>query len=282
MCKEKVTPMASPITEIKQSRLSATLRSLAAAGGTTEHATWMRRQGNASRLIQFIDEQETPFDGNLYEMPVESQLLALLCASMEGRWDIAEEEYHRLNESAPPWPKGKSAYRSLRIRFGEGSEGVRQTFERHMERIKFIFGKEHFRCWDALRPREVLCHGKPIEALHLLNGDDTHKATVEWVLVDLGTHRKRESIEAVRGVKSLADELLVIAWMFPDMIHDMDYETLPGLFAAGYELHRLNGDFDLLREVPVIHFYEHNGLVDLGASSASYNDVRYSVPELLG
>jgi len=262
--------------------LSATLRSLGAAGGTTEHATWMRRQGNAALLIQFINEQRVPLDGNPYEMTVGNQLLALFCASMEGHWGITEEEYRRLNDSAPPWPKGKSAFRSLRIRFGEGSEGVKQTFERHMAQIKFVFGKDHFRCWDALRPGKVPCDGKLIEALRLLNGDDTHKTTVEWVIVDLGTHRERESTEAVRSVKSLADELFVVAWMFPNMIRDIDYEALPGLFAAGYELHRLGAGFELLQEVPVVHFYERNELVDLGASSATYNDARYSVPELIG
>lgn len=48
--------MASPITEIKQSELSATLRCLEKAGATTDHADWMRGRGNAALLIQFIDE----------------------------------------------------------------------------------------------------------------------------------------------------------------------------------------------------------------------------------
>lgn len=282
MCKERVTLVAKPITKIEHDVLNSTLRSLGDAGGTTEHLDWMRGRGHAKLLIRFVDEQRTLLEQNPYEMSVQKQIDALRDADHQEKWGVPEENFIHLAATALAWPQGKRAYRSFRIRFGEGSEGVQQTFEHHVDRIKSVFGRAHFRRWGALRPGEVPCNGELIQALRLLNGDATHKAVVEWVIVDLGTHRKRKSIKAVRGVKSLADELLVIAWMFPNMIRDMDEDILPGLFAAGYEFTRLGKDGKLLEEVPVIYSSNPDELVNLGASDCSYDNDHYSVPELLG
>ena len=49
--------MATPIDHIGQHELNPTLKALAKAGGTTDHADWIRSGENAARLIQIIDEQ---------------------------------------------------------------------------------------------------------------------------------------------------------------------------------------------------------------------------------
>lgn len=245
--------MANPITEIKHDVLNFTLRSLGEAGGTTDHADWMRARGNAALLIQFIDQQRELSKKNPYEMSVDQQLTALRRANDEERWGITEEDFERLATTAPVWPQGKQAYRSLRIRFGEGSEGVQQTFERHVARIKSVFGERSFWRWEHLHSGKAPYKGKPVDRLRLLNGDHTHKAVIEWVIVDLETHRKRDSVTAVRSVKSLADELLVVAWMFPDMIRAIDYDKLPGLFAAGYESNVPEYDDEAWQNVVIVN-----------------------------
>ncbi len=116
--------MANPITEIKQNEISATLRILGEVGATTEHSDWMRGRGNAALLIQFIEQQRCLLGKNPYEMTVEQQLTALRRANDEEKWGLTEDDFARLASSAPVWPKGKSAYRSFRIRFGEGDDGV--------------------------------------------------------------------------------------------------------------------------------------------------------------
>ena len=59
-----------------------------------------------------------------------------------------DEVCERLEPTAPAWPKGKDAYRSLRIRFGEGHNGMIQTFEAHAAAIKRVHAK--FWRWDLL------------------------------------------------------------------------------------------------------------------------------------
>ncbi len=223
---------------------------------------------------------------NPYEMRVEHQLAELRRADKEEseinpHWEpIPEEVYVRLAATAPPWPKGKHAYRSLRIRFGEGSDGVAQTFEAHCSRIRRVFGQNGFWRWEHLHSGKVPYKGELVERLRLLNGDRTHKAVIEWVIVDLGSHRKRDSVTAVRGVKSLADELLVVVWMFPDMIRVIDYDKLPGLFAAGYESNVPGYSVEAWQCVVVVGFCRGYRRVYVDASGRNDDRSDYSVPVL--
>ena len=140
-------------------------------------------------------------DANPFAQTVEEQIAALRLANEEEGWNIPEETFTRLAETAPAWPQGRDSYRSFRIRFGEGDEGVARTFEAHAARIKRIFGENKFWRWVYLRSDK--------KYLRLLAGNASHKPVVEWTIVHLDANRKRKSIEAVRGPKSLADEGLV-------------------------------------------------------------------------
>ncbi|MBU1348722.1 hypothetical protein KJ781_01480 [Patescibacteria group bacterium] len=264
--------MASSITKAPHNKVSSTLRSIEEAGGTTKHLDWIRSSGNAALLIQFIDEQSGLSEKNPYEMTVEDQLAALRRANDEEKWGINEDDFVRLAETAPAWPRGKHAYRSFRIRFGEEDEGVAKTFEAHVARIKSIFTEKGFWRWEHLH--------SGVERLRLLNGNHTHKPVIEWVVADLDTHRKRDSITAVRGSKSLADELLVIAWMFPDRIRAIDYDKLPGLFAAGYESSVPEDGGEVWRSVVFVNFNCGCRRVYVIARDRSSDDSDFSVPVL--
>ena len=240
----------------------------------------MRGRGNAALLIQFINEQRGEFEENPFEMIIEEQLIALRRANDEEKWGITEEDFARLARTAPAWPKGKRAYRSFRIRFGEGDDGVALTFERHVARIKSVFTEKDFWRWELLHSGKVEYDGKPVERLRLLNGNHTHHAVVEWIVADLDTNRKRESITAVRDVKSLADELLVIAWMFPCMIRAMDYDKLPGLFAAGYEVSVPEEDDEPWQSVVIVDFGRDDSLVSVDGFERDFDSSYYSVPRL--
>jgi len=272
--------MAKPIDQISLNKLHPTVKALAKAGATTDHSNWMRGRGNAALLVQFIDQQRGLSEKNPYEMTVEDQLTALRLANDEEKWGLTEDDFARLASSAPAWPQGKHAYRSFRIRFGEGSEGVQLTFERHVARIKSVFGESGFWRWEHLHSGKVPYKGKPVERLRLLNGDHTHKAVIEWVIVDLGTHRQRDSVTAVRGVKSLADELLVVAWMFPDMIRAIDYDKIPGLFAAGYESNVPECGDGAWQRVVIVNFSRDDRQVNVSANDRSDDYSDYSVPVL--
>lgn len=272
--------MAKPIDLIEFNELGPTLKALAKAGGSTEHADWMRSRGNAAKLVRFMDEQRGVFDKNPYQMTVEDQLSALRRANDEEKWGLTEEDFTRLASTAPAWPKGKHAYRSLRIRFGEGSDGVAKTFEAHYARIQHVFGEGRYWRWELLHSAPVPYEGKPVERLRLLSGNDTHKACAEWIVADLDTHRKRKSVEAVRGPQSLADELLVIAWMFPEMIRAIDFDEMPGLFAGGYEVNAPEYDDVSWSFVVIVRFRRDDGQVRVDAYGRSLDGSGDSVPSL--
>ncbi|MFA6099293.1 MAG: hypothetical protein WC750_00255 [Patescibacteria group bacterium] len=219
-------------------------------------------------------------DKNPYEMTVEAQLSALHCANDEEKWGITEEDFARLASTAPAWPKGKHAYRSFRIRFGEGDEGVAKTFEAHCARIQHVFGEDGYWRWELLHSGKVPYKGEPVERLRLLNGNHTHKACAEWIVADLDTNRKRDSVTAVRGSKSLADEQLVIAWLFPDMIRAIDYKERPGLFAAGYEANVPGHDGGAWQVVVIVSFDCGSRQVGVYARGRGDAFSGYSVPVL--
>ncbi len=228
--------MATPIDQIGQHELNPTLKALAKAGGTTDHAQWMRSGKNPALLMDFIREQVILNRKNPHEMTVESQLAALSRADEQelvagnNHWVATSGKcFERLARTAPPWPRGGSSFRSLRIRFGRGTSGVQQTFMAHLLRIHRVFR-------DVNDEYLFLKHGGfEVSPPNLLKGDHTHRACVEWVLIDTSKHRRRNSVSDVRGRRSLADELFVMAWLFPDLIRSIDGDESPDLFAAGYK-----------------------------------------------
>lgn len=80
------------------------------------------------------------------------------------------------------------------------------------------------------------------EYLRLLNGNSSHVAVVEWVIInDLSENLERTSINSVRGAKSLADEGLVLVWLCPQrafgastLQSDGRWFRPPAWFCAGY------------------------------------------------
>lgn len=178
---------------------------------------------------------ETRMNANPFEQSVDEQIIALRAQNIAGNWGISEEKLQELANTAPAWPTGKEAYRSFRIRFGEKRDGVINTFEKHIAAIKRVHDPKFWR-WELLLSGEHPYQNKKVDRLRLLNGNDSHHATVEWVIInDLSANRKRNSITAVRGQKSLADEGLVLAWLFPKRVQAIDYKELPAWYCAGYE-----------------------------------------------
>lgn len=155
-------------------------------------------------------------------------------AATEEGWKIAERDFLRLLETAPDVPDGKHVFRSIRVRFGEGSSGVVETFKAHCRRLRHTFGAEGFRCDDRFGAPEGDFDGRDVNRIGLFAGDETHRAGAEWVLIDLAAGWNRKSIRSIRDDSRLADELLAFAWMRPDIVRRIDYRAHPGWLAAGY------------------------------------------------
>ncbi|MBI2473761.1 hypothetical protein HYV70_04380 [Candidatus Uhrbacteria bacterium] len=216
---------------------------------------------------------------NVFEQPVEVQLAYLHSANDQENWKIPEETFAHLAQTAPAWPEGRLAFRSFRIRFGEGNEGVEKTFEAHVQRIQNVMG-EKFQRWDYRLFEKVPFQDEPVERLRLLNGNTSHHAVVEWIIIDLDANRQRKSITAVRGPTSLADELFVFIWLFQDYVQNINYDENPGLFAGGYEFNIPERDGGPWQNVPCVLRYLSDGATILDAHWRSNDNSGYSVPLL--
>ncbi|OGV55115.1 MAG: hypothetical protein A2017_05465 [Lentisphaerae bacterium GWF2_44_16] len=230
-------------------------------------------------MAWWVESLNAKLDANPFEQTVEEQIAALRVQNVAGNWGISEDVFERLAQTAPAWPKGKDAYRSLRIRFGEGDDGVALTFERHAAAVKRVHAK--FWRWDLLLSAKTPYNGEDVERLRLLNGNQSHHTVVEWIVIDdLSANRKRTDITLVRGSKSLADEGLVLGWLFPKRVEAIDYDKWSAWYCAGYELNVPENDEEPWQHVPCVYRDLRDGATDLDANWRSSDDSGYSVPLL--
>jgi hypothetical protein len=208
---------------------------------------------------------------NPFIQTVEEQIAAFRLANVEEGWGIQDEVIDELSKTAPAWPAGRDAYRSFRIRFGEGDEGVAQTFEAHVARIHRVFDKDGF--WRFPQLNSDAMH------MRLVAGSQSHVPVIEWITLRLDSHRKRKSVEDVRGLNSLADEGLVLAWLFPKRVEAINNADWCGWF-LGYDLHLPLSEKTWL-SAPCIYRCVSTNRVSLLADRISTTDAGYSVPIIL-
>lgn len=225
------------------------IHTLEKAGGTGAHIDWIRDPRNAIHLIQFINRE---FVTNHFAMTVEAQIEALRRANEEEKWEIEEEVFTRLQATAPAWPEGRESYRSFRIRFGKGAGGVELTFYRHLGRMKSVFAKLGHGFCSSDVDRHFLFDGKNF--LRLRDGSHTHKPVIEWIIADLNKANRRYSTRS-KNFKPLADELLVLAWMFPHGILATIDEARSELLALGYEANKAS--YDRPKSITIGHWTKY-------------------------
>lgn len=224
------------------------------------------------------DRLEIERNKNPFEQTVEEQIKALRCQNKLGNWGISEDVFERLLATAPAWPKGRDAYRSFRIRFGEGRDGMILTFERHAEAIQRVHAK--FCRWELLLSGTHPYKGEGMERLRLLNGNESHHAVIEWIIIpDLSAHRQRKSVTDVRNKKSLADEGLVLAWLVPNRVRAIDYKQWCAFFLGGYEVNVPEGGDESWQHVVVVRRGLRDGTASLRAYWRSGAGSDYSAPE---
>ncbi len=230
-------------------------RVISQAGFTEEDAQWLREGDNAERIMRLMNRIRRMSERNPFALSI-AELFRRLREQNEawravGMSTVSEEDIVRLHASVPEWPHGRDAYLSLRIRFGEGRDGMIQTFEAHAAAFRRVHPNNGR--WKYLLSGTYPYKGEEVDRLRLLNGNDTHHPVVEWMVIpDLSAHRKRQDITSVRGATSLADEGLALAWLYKERVDAIDYKKLPAWFCAGYELYFPEEDDDPWRHVPMV------------------------------
>jgi hypothetical protein len=140
----------------------------------------------------------------------------LLLANREERWGFAEKEIVRFCADAPGWPEGLWCLRVPRVRLGRGSRGVARTFETHAARALRAFGDEGGgEAWRRLLKLPPDVGGR--QELHLFAGDETHERGLSWCMMDCRPYG-RTLVARDKGF--VADELLVLAWLFPHFLRE--------------------------------------------------------------
>lgn len=199
-----------------------------------------------------------------FERTASEQIKTLILQSNTGKWRVDHETVERLQSTAPEWPEGRDAFRSFRIRFGNGDEGVIETCMAHTEAIRRTNNGANLMAWESVLSDRVIGRKGDYRRLRLLGGNGQHHAEIEWIIIhDLSAHRFREDVSAVRGEGSLADEGLVLAWMFPDRIRTIDYREWCGWYCAGYEVNVPNVGRQPWPGVPSIGRHQNSGKIDL-------------------
>lgn len=154
---------------------------------------------------------------NRHAPSVEVLLERLVRMNVREQLGLREEDLVRLKNTYPTRPSGAFCFRSLRIRVGEGSRGVANTFRLHarlgFEALGIHVPHRHWRSFLS-----IPSSGDRVPELHLFSGDQTHHAHVEWIIIDTtpGTCQ-----EPIRRTHRLADELLALMWLYPDFFHEM-------------------------------------------------------------
>lgn len=212
------------------------------------------------------------FKKNPFALPAEGLIDRLRQANQAQGWDISKDAFARLRETAPLLPEGAFAFLSLRVRFDEGQKGVQRTAEAHIAEICRVIGESNVRQWEFFRTSK--------KHLRLLVGNETHKPAVEWCVIDLDTHWSRTSVTAVRGPRSIADEGLVHAWLYPEYTRAIVSSENPGYFLAGYELNARENDGRPWYSVPIVCRYVATDLVILRAYWRSNNSSDCGVASL--
>lgn len=220
-----------------------------------------------------VDLKENPFRQSVFKL-----IAALRAANAEEQWGITKDVFTRLVVTAPEWPIGHDSYLSFRIRFGEGDAGVKRTFEAHVGRFMYVHRKKSW--WKLWPSHRRFFTGTKIVYPYLLAGNDSHKPTVEWIIVNLRAYRCRQSITDVRGPDSLADEGIVLGWLFPERVKAIDYKEYCAWFCAGYELNIPCDHDEGFRYVPCVYFDHRLNSALLSVDLSSEDKAWFSVPAL--
>lgn len=162
------------------------------------------------------------------------RLVTSLCqAATEGDWGIKSEDVTSLLDWNR-WPNEipHGCLLSLRIRFGCGETGVRQTFKvladwlaRACPPKRAVLGRVPG--WPRVRDR--------IAHLSLAVGDETHRPGLEWIVVQPNVNRQRAG-QMLDPANLLADEGLALACLYPELVAAIDYEFQPALILGGYRI----------------------------------------------
>ncbi|NQV89343.1 MAG: hypothetical protein HQ488_03420 [Parcubacteria group bacterium] len=226
-------------------------------------------------------------NSNPFEISVKESLDRLRAAYDDtfcplGAKEPTSSELTHLERMAPNWPKGKDAFRSFQVRpaaFGEGRDGVINTFEATCASVKLIHDPKFWR-WELLLSGAHPYQGEDVERLRLLGGNERHTPGVCWVTFNLSEGRQRADVTSVRSGRSLSDAGIFAARMFPDRAKAIDYEKKPAWFCAGYELNVPERADEPWQYVPCVHRNVRYGTVPLRAHWRGDANSRYSVPSV--
>jgi hypothetical protein len=204
-------------------------------------------------IIEFIRKWERDVDyqttkENPHVLSWDELFNSLLRANEEERWGIPKNLIDGFAEKIAAFsfqPRGEHIFPSLCVRLGDGHDGVLQTAELLIKRIRRIFGENHV--YQGFAPNQ----------LRLLLGHETHRATIEPIILDFKSHRDivmdsgntyRASVAKVRdrGGKDtllLADQLFTFTFLYPNYVienetgkHPNGYDYIRKLIAGGYEV----------------------------------------------
>lgn len=259
--------MTKPIDQIGLNELFPTLKALAKAGGTTEHADWIRSRSNAAQLIQFVNEQVNGslVHGLFNEAVHQVDRVRAMNRGLE--WGIPDKAFIKAKNSIPAWPNEKLVAVVL----------VPYLADLHLTFHELWICAENEQKdagwrWDGYNKIGP-------DRLRLLKGIK-HKVGLRWEVIDLGCNRNKKPEDVRNANTSPHAGILAAAALHPNWVKSMDGDEVPYVYLPGYEVRRHSRE--LWAQVPVLDLGHAVREIKLGCDHIGGCDSGWAVPAFFG
>lgn len=212
-------------------KVSDLMGKLADADFTAEMAEEVRKNPALAKIMVNALKQQPAFTlvHGLFIKP-EAQIVRVRELNLERKWGFTDEDFLQVEKSIPKWPADKLVVVTL-VPYLDDEKKGRKSVERTFHELwEVAASAQHAKCrWDGYDKAGP-------DTLRLLK-EIEHKPGLRWEVIDLGCNRNEKPMD-VRNPekKSPHAGILASAMLHPEWIKAMDGDTVPYVWAPGYEV----------------------------------------------
>ncbi len=258
---------------VKGGKLFSFVGKLADGGVTAEMAEEIDRDPALVAVIVEALKKHPRFTlvHGLFTKP-EDQIKRVRELRLERGWGIPDAWLMEAEKSVPKWPDDRLVAVTLVPYLGDekdGPKGVERTFQE----LWAAAAKAQEKSWrwdgyDKAGP----------ERLRLLQGVE-HKPGLRWEVIDLGSNRGKKPVDVRHPERSPNAGILASAALHPEWVRAMDGESVPYVWAPGYEVN-VSGE-DPWQGVPSLSFLRDGREFELGESWCDFTRSGWAVPSFV-
>ena len=207
--------------------------------------------------------------------PILAQIVRVRELNAEYGWGFTDEDFTAVKKTLPKWPDGKLVSVALVPYLPEkdGMGGVDRTFQ-ELWKVTASMQQANWRWSGYDRVGQ--------NALRLRNGIEhpaKSKPVLRWEVIGLNCNRNCKPIQTRNSESSPHAGILAAAMLHPEWIKVMDGDSVPYVWAPGYEVNvSIENKW---QHVPDLIFIRDESRVELDCSWCSYCNCSWSVPSFI-